>query len=109
MPGFRPLGRMGRALGASKRSSAAAGAGRAFTTVGAIFGAGSPTGFTDPGTYNFTVPSGVTLLRAKMWGAPGGAAGAPGGPGGYVEVDIPVTPGEILTIILPSAGNGTVA
>lgn len=72
MPGFRPLGRMGRALGASTRSSAAAVAGRAFTTVGAIFGAGSPTGFTDPGTYNFTVPSGVTLLRAKMWGAPGG-------------------------------------
>lgn len=107
MPGFRPMGRMGRALGAPKRSAASL-VGLAFTSS-VVFGAGSPQGFTDPGTYNFTVPGGVTLLRAKGWGAPGGTGGTIGGPGGYVEVDIPVTPGEVLTVILPSAGNGATA
>lgn len=60
----------------------------------------------------FTVPEGVTSVHVKMWGAGGGGGNAggwgygyPGGGGGYTESDITVTPGDVLTVVVGSAGN----
>lgn len=60
----------------------------------------------------FTVPAGVTFIYAKLWGA-GGAGGntggwsyaSVGGAGGHSCGLIPVTPGEILYIIVGVAGQ----
>jgi hypothetical protein len=75
-------------------------------------------------TYNgsdqsFVVPTGVTQIRIKAWGA-GGGGGAPGGwtegfvggAGGYTDAFLPVTPGESLTVMVGERGayqfpNGT--
>jgi hypothetical protein len=48
----------------------------------------------------FTVPKGVTSLRAEVEGAHGGQEGptAPGGAAGGVDAVVPVNPGECLTI-----------
>ena len=58
----------------------------------------------------WTVPSGVTNIYVKLWGA-GGAGGGPGwstgsfgGGGGHTRGIIPVTPGETLTIRVPRGG-----
>ena len=56
----------------------------------------------------WTVPAGVTSLHVKMWGAGGGspyarALGAGGG-GAFSDVFLPVTPGEVLTIIVGGGG-----
>jgi hypothetical protein len=62
---------------------------------------------------NFTVPSGVTHIYAKVWGAgggPGGSGGwgygAPGGPGGHTRGIIPVTGGQTLVMVVPRGGFG---
>lgn len=54
----------------------------------------------------FTVPSGVTKIKAKLWGAGGGGGKlvGNGGGGGYTYVEIPVTPGEQLTLYVPAGG-----
>ena len=54
----------------------------------------------------FTVPQGTYLLRVKLSGAGGGLGvnSANGGNGGYVEGDLVVTPGEVLTIIVGQGG-----
>ncbi len=56
----------------------------------------------------YTVPSGVTKIRVKMWGAGGGGgqSGGPGGGGAFVEGDLCVTPGEVLTLIVGGGGLG---
>lgn len=56
----------------------------------------------------FTVPPGVTTITVKAWGA-GGAGGNYifndyGGGGGFATSAIPVTPGEVLTVIVGGAG-----
>lgn len=58
----------------------------------------------------WTVPTGVSNIYAKLWGA-GGAGGGPGwttgsfgGGGGHTRGIIPVTPGEVLTIRVPRGG-----
>lgn len=73
-------------------------------------GGGGPVGqqaWTTPGTYNFTVPSGVTSICGVCVG--GGATGAfsYGGYGGCLAYsnDIAVTPGEVLTIISGAAAT----
>lgn len=54
---------------------------------------------------SFLVPTGVTALVVKMWGAGGGGNGSgKGGGGAYVEGTLTVTPGETLTIIVGSGG-----
>ncbi|AJJ21041.1 glycine-rich domain-containing protein [Yersinia intermedia] len=65
------------------------------------------------GTFTFTVPDGVTRIRARAVGSGGGAGGSGagrtgggGGGGGYAESWITVTPGQVLTITVGSAGNG---
>ncbi len=67
---------------------------------------------------NFTVPTGVTLLkRVRLWSAGGGSGGTlgaasastGGAAGGYAEsVDLPVTPGQIIAVTIGAGGtNGT--
>lgn len=63
----------------------------------------------------FTVPAGVTELQVELSGASGGwsasydgSAFCCAGPGGHVEANIPVTPGQNLTITVGGAGqNGS--
>lgn len=65
-----------------------------------------------PQTY--TVPCGVDTIHVKAWGAGGSGGGADsyggavGGAGAFIESDILVTPGQILTMIIGGgAGPGT--
>ena len=61
---------------------------------------------------SFTVPAGVTSLRARAWGAAGGAGGpdlfgsgsGAGGAGGYVEGTFSVVPGDVLTLVVGGGG-----
>lgn len=71
--------------------------------------------YTTPGTYSWTVPEGATTICAVLigGGGPGAAPGNPtiaggGGGGGlrYVN-DLPVTPGETLTVIVGDIGLQT--
>ena len=54
----------------------------------------------------FTVPTGVTILDLKVWGA-GGANGleAKGGGGGFTVGMLTVTPGQVLTVTVGGAGQ----
>ena len=55
----------------------------------------------------FTVPQGVYSINVKGWGA-GGAGGSRchwGGAGGFASATIPVTPGEVLEIIVGGGGS----
>jgi hypothetical protein len=67
---------------------------------------------------SYVVPSGVTSVTIKAWGAGGGAgnytgaASGTGGGGGFAQVAVSVTPGEVLTVrpgqggIMPGGGGG---
>lgn len=66
--------------------------------------------FTSSG--NFTVPAGVTRVRAKVWGGGGGGGGAStngagsgGAGGGFVEELITVTPGAVIAVTVGAAGT----
>ena len=66
------------------------------------------------GTYNWTCPTGVSSVLARMWGAggSGGGAGAGypgggGGGGGYEEVLIPVAAGMVYSVQVGGATSGT--
>lgn len=78
--------------------------------------------YTAPGTVNFTVPAGITLLYAEAWGAGGGGGGCinvtpscassegslgggGGGAGGYAASVLTVTPGEVLTLVVGAGGE----
>lgn len=54
----------------------------------------------------YTVPAGVTLLKAKIWGAGGGGGKISGfgGGGGFIYVEFPVTPGEQLHVYVGRGG-----
>jgi hypothetical protein len=55
----------------------------------------------------FTVPAGVTLLRVDALGSRGTffIPFNPPGNGGRVQATLPVTPGEVLTVMVGSQGN----
>lgn len=60
----------------------------------------------------FVVPSGITRIFAKVWGAGGGngraggwSYGADGGGGGHARAIIPVTPGTSLTVKVGVGGR----
>lgn len=64
------------------------------------------------GAQSFTVPAGISLLTAELWGGQGGAGasgdGGDGGLGGYLKATLTVTPGETLTLYVggtPTAVN----
>jgi len=69
------------------------------------------------GNQSFTVPSNVSWIYAKLWGAGGGngraggwSYGADGGGGGHTRGLIPVTPGSTIYVVIGSGGttvNGT--
>lgn len=54
------------------------------------------------GSQDWTVPSGVTSINVKLWGAGGGNDG---GGGGYTSANIAVTSGDVITM---SVGQGGV-
>jgi gliding motility-associated-like protein len=62
----------------------------------------------------FTVPPCVFTLHIKAWGGGGSGGGtdsyngAAGGGGAYIESDIAVVPGQVLTIIVGSGGGAGV-
>ncbi|CUW41152.1 protein of unknown function (bacteriophge tail fiber protein) [Magnetospirillum sp. XM-1] len=59
---------------------------------------------------SYTVPWGIYRLNVKLWGGGGGpgrayaSTGGDGGAGGYTEGWLPVTPGQILTIMVGQGG-----
>jgi hypothetical protein len=69
--------------------------------------------YTSQGASTFVVPTGVTSITTKMWGAGGGGGaassstgvGGTGGGAGYVNATITVTPGETLNIYVGGAGS----
>jgi len=78
--------------------------------------------FTTPGTFNWTVPAGVTQITVEAWGGGGagggsddyitckGAGGAGGGGGAYAtNSTVSVTPGQNLTIVVGAGGTGVYA
>lgn len=68
---------------------------------------------TEGGAASWVVPAGITEIIGKCWGAGGGAGWAGttsislGAPGGYAQARIAVTPGETLTIFVPTGGAGS--
>ncbi|WP_114910883.1 glycine-rich domain-containing protein [Acidibrevibacterium fodinaquatile] len=69
------------------------------------------TAFGQSGTW--TVPSGISQVRARLWGAGGGAggggSGAGGSGGGYAEGYFPVTPGTTIAITVGAGGTSGLA
>jgi hypothetical protein len=64
--------------------------------------------YSTPGTYTYTVPSGVTEIFVEAFGAQGGNGTIPnsaGGFGGSSSGTLAVTPGDVLTIYV--GGQGT--
>lgn len=64
--------------------------------------------YTAPGSYSLVVPAGVTALSAVLVAGGGGGGYDDGGSGGNLRYknNIPVTPGETLTIIVGAGGAG---
>jgi len=71
------------------------------------------TEFTATGNNTFTVPTGVTKIRAYVYGAGGGAGatnsqgtGANGGSGAFGQGVLAVKAGEVLTVVVGGGGAG---
>jgi sugar lactone lactonase YvrE len=71
--------------------------------------------FSSVGTTTFSVPSDITSITIKAWGAGGGSAGsgsasgsngAAGGGGGFAEDTVTVTPGASLSVLVGGGGVG---
>lgn len=103
---FQPLS---VALGASTSAAAIRAATAQAFSNRVSYGAGGDPGLTAAGTYLFTVPNNVFLIKYVGFGASGGVQAGQGGPGGLLEINIPVTPGEVLSIVVPSAGSSSAA
>lgn len=67
-----------------------------------------------PGISNMTIPSGVTSIHVKLWGAGGAGSSSSncstcsffaGGSGAYVTCNIPVNSGDTLTILIGQGGR----
>ncbi len=69
-------------------------------------GAGNAqTYFTSPGTYTYTVPSGVTSITVDMSAGRGGNNYSAGGYGGRVVCTLSVTPTQVLYVNVGAAGG----
>jgi large repetitive protein len=84
------------------------------STVGNVNVACEPAvSFTSPGSFNWTVPAGVTSVQVVAIGAGGGGAGllsltgtgAAGGSGAQVTTTLSVTPGQVIALVV--GGGGT--
>jgi hypothetical protein len=81
--------------------------------VGGDSGNAGSVSYTTGGTNTFTVPTGVTSITVKAWGAGGGGGGGSGssgvggggGGGGFAQATISVTPGWSLNVSVGSGGN----
>jgi hypothetical protein len=73
--------------------------------------------YSNPGTYSWPVPSGVTFIIAEVWGAggggyassggsSGGAGSGGGGGGGYAKEFFSVTPGATISLVVGAGGIG---
>lgn len=67
--------------------------------------------FTTTGSFSYTVPAGVYSLIIKAWGAGGGGGygasqggASGGGSGGYFELEVDVTPGQVITGVIAAGG-----
>ncbi len=54
---------------------------------------------------NWTVPTGVTSVTVKLWGAGGGGSDGSGGSGAFLKGTLTVTPGNTLYIIVGGGGK----
>lgn len=108
-------GAAGGAYGGGGGGNAPGGSGGAGGAGAARIKYGSTTlTYTTPGTFTWTVPSGVTSLDEVVCISGGGSGhkdangddeGGGGGGGAYAyDVDVPVTPGAVLTIVVGSGG-----
>lgn len=64
------------------------------------------------GNQSWTVPAGVSLVSAYLWGAAGGGANAEGfsdagGPGGFTSGNILVSPGQTIVVQVGQGGEKT--
>lgn len=82
-------------------------------SVGGVGSANTVTStYNTNGTSTYTVPTGVTRITVKAWGAGGGGGagngnaglGGTGGGGGFAQAVINVTPGEGLTVRVGAGG-----
>ncbi len=87
--------------------------GKAYVLGGVDCSTTGGTSYTSANTYTYTVPTGVTNLIVKAWGAGGGGGGGSsngdggnGGGGGYTQSTLSVTPGENLTVTVGEGGGG---
>jgi hypothetical protein len=81
--------------------------------IGGVNGTAGSNSYSTAGTFNFVVPTGITSVNVKTWGAGGGGGaagssgnGGNGGGGGYINSTLTVTPGETLTITIGGGGGG---
>lgn len=73
------------------------------------------TTFTVPGSHNYTVPTGITLLRVEAWGGGGGGStnlnsnrrGGGGGGGAYASTIVTVVSGGIYSLVVGAGGAGS--
>ncbi len=56
-------------------------------------------------TQNFTVPSGVTSVNVKIWGAGGAGSDGSGGSGAFLKGTLAVTAGQTLTFVVGGGGS----
>ena len=62
--------------------------------------------FSDPGTFSFTVPNGISSLLIEVWGGGGGGGNGVGGAGGgYGKGIYQVSPGATHTVIVGVGGT----
>lgn len=101
------------ALNSSALGQGVAVAGGNIYVVGGTHTDGSTTYYSSPGTNTFVVPTAVTSITVKSWGAGGGGggggdttSGGAGGGGGYAKATLTVTPGQSLTVKVGAGGGG---
>jgi hypothetical protein len=92
--------------------------GLVMSPLGEVSAATQEKEFATNGTFNWTVPAGVSQIMVKAWGGGGagggsnnytdcqGAGGAGGGGGAYASSNLAVTPGDLLWVVVGAGGTG---